>query len=253
MPDAESTPRLPYDFFATAYSHIFGPEAAGATWQALEQLLLPELEPAARVLDLCCGTGELAHQFERRGYHVVGLDNSPGMLTRARQRAPRVEFIQADVRDFHLSGQFSAVVSTYNSLSHLLTRGDLEQCFSHVRAALAPGGLFVFDIYSERAYRERWRGTFAKITGQDVCVVQPSFDESSRTGVNHVTAFHRDESAGALWIRTDVQLVTRCYSDDEIQAHLAAAGFKNVEHWEGTYGLGIAEASERVFWRCRVE
>src|SRR6059058_5788413 len=75
MSDAESSNALPYDFFAPAYDHIFGPEAAGATWQALEQLLLPELEPSARLLDLCCGTGELAHQFARRGYLVVGLDN----------------------------------------------------------------------------------------------------------------------------------------------------------------------------------
>ena len=57
-------------------------------------LRLAQVEPGQRSLDLCCGTGDLAFAFARRGAHAVGLDFSLAMLrvalTRRDTRARRV-------------------------------------------------------------------------------------------------------------------------------------------------------------------
>ena len=52
--------------------------------------------PGDRVLDACCGTGDLAVEAERRGGRVVGLDFSERMLERARKKSGAIEWVQGD-------------------------------------------------------------------------------------------------------------------------------------------------------------
>jgi demethylmenaquinone methyltransferase/2-methoxy-6-polyprenyl-1,4-benzoquinol methylase len=52
--------------------------------------------PGDRVLDACCGTGDLAIEAERRGGRVVGLDFSGRMLERARRKSGAIEWVQGD-------------------------------------------------------------------------------------------------------------------------------------------------------------
>ena len=60
------------------------------------------------LLDVCCGTGQLAVHFLERGYKVTGLDLSDEMLHYARQNAAsyvergRARFVQGDAADFEL-------------------------------------------------------------------------------------------------------------------------------------------------------
>src|SRR5207237_4648788 len=58
------------------------------------------LHPGETVLDLCTGTGKLAHEllsFTRPGGRVIGIDFSEAMLERARRLEPEVEFRLGDV------------------------------------------------------------------------------------------------------------------------------------------------------------
>src|SRR2546428_7497655 len=50
-----------------------------------------------RVLDACCGTGDLAIAARARGADVVGLDFSDRMLERARRKEPAIEWVRGDV------------------------------------------------------------------------------------------------------------------------------------------------------------
>jgi demethylmenaquinone methyltransferase/2-methoxy-6-polyprenyl-1,4-benzoquinol methylase len=50
-----------------------------------------------RVLDACCGTGDLAIAAQKRGAEVTGLDFSEAMLVRARKKAPGMEWVQGDM------------------------------------------------------------------------------------------------------------------------------------------------------------
>ena len=52
--------------------------------------------PGDRVLDACCGTGDLALEAERHGGRVVGLDFSGRMLARARRKSATIEWVEGD-------------------------------------------------------------------------------------------------------------------------------------------------------------
>ena len=55
------------------------------------------VQPGARVLDACCGTGDLAIAAEREGGIVTGLDFSGEMLVRARRKSSTIVWVQGDV------------------------------------------------------------------------------------------------------------------------------------------------------------
>src|SRR5215475_13194069 len=65
------------------------------------------LPPAARVLDLGCGSGyPVARHLTGHGFRVTGIDSSPAMIALARSRLPEQEWIVADMRPLALGRRF---------------------------------------------------------------------------------------------------------------------------------------------------
>ncbi len=89
-----------YDPFAWVYNKHWGDSFTGPSLHAMENLVLAYLPDKARILDLCCGTGQLAQILLAHGYQVTGLDGSDEMLKFARENAPAGEFIMDDARSF---------------------------------------------------------------------------------------------------------------------------------------------------------
>ena len=132
-----------YDPFARVYDRHWGFFATDV-YPVLDHLVLGELPGGCAVLDLCCGTGQLAAELSRQGYLTTGLDGSEAMIEIARKNAPDVEFVVQDARDIALPGRFSAVFSTFDSLNHVMSLDDLEQVFRSVFTVLEGGGYFRF-------------------------------------------------------------------------------------------------------------
>jgi demethylmenaquinone methyltransferase/2-methoxy-6-polyprenyl-1,4-benzoquinol methylase len=89
------------------------------------------------VIDVCCGTGDLAIASRRRGARVVGLDFSERMLTRARAKAPDVEWVRGDA--LHLpfeDASFDAATVGFG----VRNLEDLEAGVREMRRVLRPGG-----------------------------------------------------------------------------------------------------------------
>src|SRR5262245_571076 len=89
-----------YDRFAWFYDRYWGGEFCRPALAIYNILLFPHLTPGSRILDLCCGTGQIAAGLIERGYLVTGLDGSQAMLDFARENAPGAELIRADARSF---------------------------------------------------------------------------------------------------------------------------------------------------------
>ena len=104
---------------------------------------LARLHPGETALDLCTGTGKLAHElvpFVRPGGRVIGIDFSPGMLELGRQREPLVEFRQGDVGRISEADASVDAVTIGFGLRNLV---DREAALREMRRVLRPGGRLV--------------------------------------------------------------------------------------------------------------
>jgi demethylmenaquinone methyltransferase / 2-methoxy-6-polyprenyl-1,4-benzoquinol methylase len=95
------------------------------------------VRPGDRVLDACCGTGDLALEAQRAGGRVTGLDFSGRMLERARRKSSAVEWVRGDVLALPFSdGSFDAVTVGFG----IRNVADLEAGLRELARVLRPGG-----------------------------------------------------------------------------------------------------------------
>ena len=106
------------------------------------------VRPGDRVLDACCGTGDLALAGERAGGAVTGLDFSEPMLERARRKSASIEWVHGDALALPFEdGSFDAVTVGFG----VRNVADLERGLAEVRRVLRPGGrVGVLDITTPR-------------------------------------------------------------------------------------------------------
>lgn len=83
-----------YDEWAWLYNQTVGAAEAIEHLRLLRRVLFPAIPSNARLLDLCCGTGNLTRLVLKQGYGVVGLDGSELMLNFAKANAPHNAFFQ---------------------------------------------------------------------------------------------------------------------------------------------------------------
>ena len=90
-----------------------------------------------RVLDACCGTGDLAIAARTHGADVVGLDFSEAMLERARRKSREIEWVRGDVLALPFDdASFDAVTIGFG----VRNVEDLDAGLRELRRVLRPGG-----------------------------------------------------------------------------------------------------------------
>jgi len=106
------------------------------------------IQPGDRVLDACCGTGDLAVAAEREGGIVTGLDFSPRMLERARRKSETVTWIEGDLLELPFEdGSFDAATVGFG----VRNVADLEAGLAELQRVLRPGGrLAILEITQPR-------------------------------------------------------------------------------------------------------
>ncbi|MDX2092673.1 MAG: methyltransferase domain-containing protein [Kofleriaceae bacterium] len=127
-----------YDALASVvYAPLGG--LAGLRAQALDAA---PLVPAARVLELGCGTGGFTRLLSTRAAHVTSVDKSPNMMARARRRAPTAELVEGDITTYRAArGVFDIVWCAF--VLHELDRAGRAAALAIAHQALAPGGTLV--------------------------------------------------------------------------------------------------------------
>ena len=234
-----------YDDFAPFYDLYWGDWYLDDCREGLAELVLPRIPAGGRVLDLCCGTGQLARWLTACGFEVTGLDASEPMLECARRNAPKAELVCGDARSFRFDRPFDAVISTFDSVNHFATLDEVRAVFANVRAALEPGGLFVFDVNTQSGFLDAADESY--ITDEDggpVCVVRASYDVKKGVGVSKVTGFLPE---GELWRRVDFEIPEYHYPVKDLRKALREAGFVRLESLDAVEDLGMPRANGRVF------
>jgi SAM-dependent methyltransferase len=94
------------------------------------------------VLDAGCGTGRVAIELGRRGLDVVGVDLDAAMLSVARQKAPLIPWVRADLVDVDLGRLFEGIVMAGNVMI-FVTPGTEGTVLANLSRHLEDEGLLV--------------------------------------------------------------------------------------------------------------
>lgn len=208
-------------------------------------------------LELACGTGRLTIPLAQHGFTITGLDIVPGMLSRARHKAGDlpIRWIEADARTFQIDQSFK-VIFAVGFFQHLLERPDQEAVLRRVRAHLAPGGVFAFNVFfphadslEEAATEQEWF-RFTNAAGQEVIV----------TGTDHYDPIRqvRTETAIRRWTDTAGQeivrrapLQQRLFFPQELDALLHYNGFTVIERYGNYNGRPLANDDRLMILVCQ--
>jgi ubiquinone/menaquinone biosynthesis C-methylase UbiE len=133
------TTREGYAWWAPSY------DEPGNQLLELEQPVVREILdslPVGVALDAACGTGRHSAYLASLGHRVIGVDTSPEMLARAREKVPEGEFHEADLHDVPLADDSVDLVVCAIALSHV---ADLGQALAELVRVLRPNGQLVIS------------------------------------------------------------------------------------------------------------
>jgi len=155
---------------------------------------LAELGPGARALDVATGTGDLAIELARRvgpDGEVVGSDFSPGMLERARRKAPELRFEEGDALALpYPDDAFDAATVGFGARNF----ADLEQGLHEMTRVVRPGGkVVVLEITTPT---KPPLSTFFRIWFDHVVPLLGRFDDAYTYLPNSVKRFPGPEALG---------------------------------------------------------
>ncbi len=130
-----------YQWLYDGISNVAAIAVGGAARFRRLALMGLEIDPDAKILDLCCGSGQVTKILLEHSSDVTGLDISPLSLSRARRNVPQAKYVEALAEDLPFADARFDLIHT-SAAMHEMTRSQLQQIFSQAYRVLKPGGIF---------------------------------------------------------------------------------------------------------------
>lgn len=182
------------------------------------------------VLELGCGTGEIAIRLAKDNKEVMATDLSTDMLEVTKQKAmsENVNLLlhRVDMSDFSISLQVDLVLCLCDSLNYLLDIESIKKTFLNVFSALKEDGVFIFDVHSLYKTDHVLNNYQEKETDDEF-----EFDwsvELIESGYVHHHVFIEDKIEKE---KVEEDHYQKTYSINQYQSLLKEAGFINVEYY----------------------
>ncbi|MCR6544984.1 class I SAM-dependent DNA methyltransferase [Dehalobacterium formicoaceticum] len=111
-----------------------------------------------QVLDVGCGTGNLLLPLVQGGYQVIGIDNSPEMLSVCQDRLFEKNLssllLEMDIEEIQLPKPVDSAICLCDTLNYLTDESALERGLKNIYHVLKPGGSFIFDLRTPHYYED---------------------------------------------------------------------------------------------------
>ena len=177
---------------------------------------------------------------------MTGLDISTEMLDYAQETAfkegIRGEYLLGDITKFKSPKKYD-FATAINDCINYVPKNKLDAAFKRVKGALVKGGIFLFDISSEKKFREKIANTVSVDDRDEVTYM--SFNKEEDDGVTmEVTLFVRQKDG--KYERLEEVHRQYCYSQEEITDALQRNGFTLVGV-EGHLGEDISTTDRILF------
>lgn len=130
-------------WWAPLYGEKYGLYSNESHLQFLQKFL-DQLPQKSTILDAACGAGRYLPDLISHGHTVVGIDQSQGMLARAREKFPTLQFENIGLQEMSFTEVFEGAICM-DALEHISPE-DWALVLHNFQQALKPHGLLYFTV-----------------------------------------------------------------------------------------------------------
>ncbi len=205
------------------------------------------------LLDLGCGTGSMSIEMAKRGFDVIGVDSSVGMLNEARRKCfesgKDILLLNQNMQEIDLFGTVDAAICVLDGINHLPSFDEVKRTFEKVSLFMNPGGIFAFDvntlfkhekILADNAFIYELDGMF--------CTWQNSFNQGDGSVDIDLDFFEEEDG---VYYRSSESFTERAYELDEIKQWLEDAGFEITGIYDDMTLESIKPDTQRAVFSAR--
>lgn len=236
-----------YTDFATVYDRFMEDTPYDEWCEAIVNNLKKYGINGGLVCDLGAGTGEMTRRLSKKGFDMIGIDNSEEMLMVARDKscdADGILYLCQDMREFELYGTVAAIVSVCDCVNYLLEEDELVTTFKLVNNYLDPNGIFIFDFNTVHKYRDViGEATIADNTEDASFIWNNYYDEETDINEYELTFFVRE---GEMFRRFEEEHFQRGYTLEQMKEFITASGLIFIEAYDADTKGAPDENSERI-------
>ena len=172
-----------YDHFSPLYWVKYG-RSADKTHLAYLDKLLDRVPPQSTLLSAACGAGLYDGLLLEAGHSVVGLDQSEGMLARARERFPEVRYEKMGLQELAFQEAFEGA-TCIDAMEHVCPE-DWPGILHRFREALKPGGVLYLTVdlggdFVEESYERALAMGLPVVTGEVADKVEEIYEQVQAT------------------------------------------------------------------------
>jgi len=237
-------------FFGEAYLRTVRsatPKEVALECDFIEKAL--RVSTGSRVLDVGCGLGVQTVELASRGYHLVGLDISATMVSRAydeaEDRGLQIDFVRGDMREATFEQPFDALLCWGTTFGYF-GEEENELAVRQFHRALKPNGVLLLEVVNrDFMIGSQPNQVWFEVDGA-VCMEETDFDyQTSRLRVKRRVASHSGQ-------QNDRRYSIRLYALHEMQALLERNGFRvdEVSGREATLGIFFGTHSPKMIIRA---
>lgn len=205
------------------------------------------------LLDLGCGTGSMSVEMADRGFEVIGVDSSIGMLNIARQKCfeygNKILLLNQEMQNIDLFGTVDAAICVLDGLNHLPSAAQVKRTFEKVSLFMNAGGAFVFDMNTLYKHEFVLADNAFIYESEDVfCAWQNSFNPEDGSVDIELDFFEEENGA---YYRSSESFSEKAYELDTIKKMLEDSGFEVVGVYDDMTLEPVKADSERAVFSAR--
>jgi ubiquinone/menaquinone biosynthesis C-methylase UbiE len=205
------------------------------------------------LLDLGCGTGSMSVKMAERGFDVIGVDSSIGMLNAAQQKmfesGKHMLLLNQNMQEIDLYGTVDCAICVLDGINHLDSAEDVRKTFEKVSLFMNQGGAFAFDVNTVYKHKNVLAdNVFVYEPDGLFCVWQNSFNETDNSVEISLDFFEEEDS---VYYRSSESFAERAYELGDIKKWLEDSGFEVMGIYDDLTTDEVKSDSERAVFLAR--
>ncbi len=203
----------------------------------------------SKVLDLCCGPGLYTQRLTKLGHTCAGIDFGPASIRYAKEMAQKagfkIAYTQGDVRKTDFGSEYDLITVIFGEIN-VFKQAEFLAIAKKAKTALRKGGILLLEAHRFEAVEEIGMGApfwYSEESGlfsetPHFCLAENFWAEED--AVATVRYYIVDAATGEV---SRQAWSTQAYTEDEYQAVLREAGFKEIVFHES-----FGDVEDESFW-----